>query len=98
MARYNWVANTKTYRLRYAYDFGKANVIEGLRTYASYTVEDYDESKTTRNDADLYYLSAIKEIKSVPNLSTRLRVQYVNEKNDFSINHSELRMELNYLF
>ena len=98
MARYNWVANTKTYRLRYAYDFGKANIIDGLRTYASFTVEDYDEGKTTRNDADLYYLGAIQTIKSVPNLSARVRMQHVNEKNDFSINHNELRMELNYLF
>jgi len=98
MARYNWVANTKTYRVRYAYNFAKAGLIEGLRTYASFTVEDYDEDKTTRNDADLYYLGAIKEIKSVPNLSARLRMQYVNEKNEDSVNHSELRMELNYLF
>lgn len=98
MARYNWVANTKTYRARYAYDFSKTNIIEGLRTYVSFTVEDYDESKTVRNDADLYYLGAIKKISSVPNLSARVRLQHVNEKNEDSVNHNELRMELNYLF
>ena len=98
MARYNWVANTKTYRLRYAYDFGKGKIIEGLRSYFSYTVEDYDEKKTPRNDAYLYYMGLIKEIKTVPNLSARLRMQYVDETKEASIDHSELRMELNYLF
>ncbi|PHR57067.1 MAG: hypothetical protein COA44_06660 [Arcobacter sp.] len=98
MARYNWVANTKTYRLCYAYDFGKGKIIEGLRSYFSYTHEDYDEDKTSKNDAYLYYFGLIKKIKTVPNLSARLRIQYVDEINDVSIDHTEMRMELNYLF
>lgn len=98
MARYNWIANTKTYRLRGAYDFSKADIIEGLRTYLSYTYENYDEAKSLRNDAYLYYLGAIKEIESVPSLSARLRMQYVDEQNSERIDHTEVRMELNYLF
>jgi len=98
MARYNWIANTQTYRLRGAYDFGKANLVEGLRSFVSYTNERYDEDKTGTEDANVYYFGSIKEIQSVPNLSARFRIEYVEQTSSFSNDHTEMRMELNYLF
>jgi len=98
MARYNWIANTKTYRVRGVYDFGKGNMIEGLKTYLSFTHESYDESKTSTDDANVYYFGLIKDIKSVANLSARFRTEYVEQTTALTNDHAEVRMELNYLF
>lgn len=98
MARYNWVANTETIRLRGSYNFAKAKIIEGLRTYLSFTKEDYDEKKKLAEDANIYYFGLIKEVQSVPNLSFRLRTEYVEQTAANTNNHAEVRMELNYLF
>jgi len=98
MARYNWVANTETWRLRGSFDFGKANIISGLRTYMSFTQENYDEEKKPNADANIYYFGLIKDVEKVPNMSFRLRTEYVEQTAANTNDHTELRMELNYLF
>lgn len=98
MARYNWIANTQTYRLRGTYDFGKADVVKGLRTYLSFTRENYDEEKNIGLDANIYYFGLIQELQEIPNLSLRFRTEYVERVAASTDDHAEVRMELNYLF
>ncbi len=98
MARYNWIANTQSYRLRGTYDFGDANIISGLKTYLSFTHEDYDEKKNAGLDANVYYFGLIQDLQEVPNLSVRFRTEYVERLASSSDDHAEVRMELNYLF
>ena len=96
MSRYNWLANTQTYRILGSYDFDK----KGIKTYLSFTHEDYDENKNdfVLNDADIYYFGLIKEIEEVPNLSLRFRTEYVEQTLGNIDNYTEARAELNYLF
>jgi len=98
MARYNWLANTKTVRLRGSYYFSGAGLADGLKTYASITHENYDDKKVFAKDANVYYAGLIKDIQEVPNLSCRLRTEYVEQVAGLTNDHAELRMELNYLF
>jgi hypothetical protein len=98
MARYNWIANTETWRLRFAYDFNKANQVKGLRTFASFTRENYDSQKiaSLANFTNVYYFGLIQNI--TPEASFRFRSSYVDERNAELPDHSEVRLELNYLF
>ncbi len=98
MARYNWLANTESFRLRGTYDFDQANIVSGLQTYLSFTREDYDEVKYTGLDSNVYYFGLIQELEKVPNLSLRFRTEYVERLAASSDDHAEVRMELNYLF
>jgi hypothetical protein len=98
MARYNWLANTRSIQLKGAYDFGKANIIKGLKTYLSFTSENYDETKITLRDANVYYFGLIKDMEDVPNLSCRVRTEYVELTSVSTNDSAELRVELNYLF
>ena len=98
MARYNWVSNTETFRLRGAYNFSKAGIVKGLKTYFSVTHEDYDEKKNPNKDANIYYFGLIHDVQSVANLSFRFRSEYVEQMAAEANNHAEIRLELNYLF
>ncbi|HIC43572.1 MAG TPA: outer membrane porin, OprD family [Sulfurimonas sp.] len=99
MARYNWIANTQTYRLLGSYDFEKANIVDGLRTVTSLSYEDYDEAKLGEKvDARLYYVAFIKDIQAVPNLSFRFRAQWVDLVSNEQIDNGQMRLEVNYLF
>ncbi len=101
MAQYNWIANTETWRVGATYDLGEADIVEGLRTYASFTKEDFDDKKISKADANVYYfglIKEIKEIKEIPELSCRIRTEYVEQTAADTNDHAELRMELNYLF
>jgi len=94
MGRYNWIANTQTYRVLGSYDF----VNYDLKTYLSFTHEDYDQQKVNGDDANVYYLGLIKEIEEVPNLSFRFRTEFVDQTIGSIDNYAEARAELNYLF
>jgi len=98
MARYNWFANTETWRLRLAYNFGKANLVKGLRTFTSFTRENYDQDKVASlsNIVNIYYFGLIQDIN--PQTSFRLRSEYVDERLNTLPDHGEVRLELNYLF
>ncbi len=98
MARYNWIANTESFRLRSTYNFDKANIVKGLKTYLSFTHEDFDESKNEGKDANVYYFGLIHDVQSVSNLSFRFRSEYVEQTAVDTNNHAEMRLELNYLF
>jgi len=98
MAQYNWFANTETWRIRGTYDFGKANVIKGLRTYASFTRQNYDAAKVANlaNISNVYYFGLIKDINQ--ETSVRVRSLYVDERETTVSDRGEIRLELNYLF
>ncbi len=98
MARYNWISNTESFRLGSTYSFDKANIVKGLKTYLSFTHEDFDESKNEGKDANVYYLGLIHDVQSISNLSFRFRSEYVEQTAVDTNNHSEVRLELNYLF
>ena len=98
MAQYNWFANTETWRLRGTYNFSKANLVKGLRTYASFTRENYDTQKVASlaNITNVYYFGLIQDINQ--ETSVRFRSEYVDERKATLPDHGEIRLELNYLF
>jgi hypothetical protein len=96
MARYNWFANTETFRARFAYDFNKKNQIKGLKVFTSFTRENYDTNKIVSNLVNVYYFGLIQNI--TPQASFRFRSEWVDERVDTLIDHGEVRLELNYLF
>lgn len=107
MTRVNWLANTETYDIRGSLDFDEANVISGMNGFLAFAHEDYDggiaralqdSGEKFASDANVYYFGLIKDLESVPNLSTRFRAEYVQNSVKALQDHSELRLEFNYLF
>jgi len=98
MAQYNWFANTETWRIRFAYDFNKAKLIKGLRTYTSFARENFDSQKVASlaNITNVYYFGLIQEINK--QASFRFRSEFVDERQKSIPDHGEVRLELNYLF
>jgi hypothetical protein len=108
MAQYNWYANTKTYMLRADYDFDRAGVLEGVKAFIRYAVQDFDDRKPgVQADSEVFTLDVIKKFESIPGLWMKTRMAYVSgdahtiagdgtHKKDPSYN--EFRFEINYLF
>lgn len=108
MGQYNWYANTKTYMLRADYDFDKAGVLEGVKAFMRYAIQDFDDSKpAVQADSKVLTLDIIEEFESIPGLFMKIRMAHVSgdaytiagdgtHKKDPSYN--EFRFEINYLF
>jgi len=108
MGQTNWQANTKSYLIRADYDFSKIDTLEGLRGMMRYAINDFDDQKTgVQADSHVLTFDLVKDVQSIPNLSTKLRTAFVNgENNIISKNnttkkdpsYNEIRLEMNYLF
>ena len=108
MGQYNWYANTKTYMVRFDYDFDKARIVSGLKGFIRYAVQDFDDKKPgVQADSNIVHIDLIEKFTSFPGLYAKLRLGFVagddntidingNRKNDPSYN--EYRLEINYLF
>jgi hypothetical protein len=108
MAQYNWYANTKTTMLRADYDFGKAGLVPGVKAFVRYAIQDFDDNKPgVQADSNVLTLDILKEFDSIPGLTMKTRMAYVDGdketvagdgslKSDPS--YHEFRFEINYLF
>jgi len=92
MARYNWEANTKSYRILLKHAASKTkNSIEG-----SFLHTDADENKG-EFDQDFYYLGCIFKTAKDMDLSWRLRLGYTDSQQT-DADSLDGRLEINYLF
>ena len=96
MARYNWMANTKSYRIELQRNANKKGIYTDLFIQASILHTDADESKGYF-DENFYYVGFVQNVPSLIELQWRLRLGYTDtEKTD--ADSLDGRFELNYLF
>jgi hypothetical protein len=106
MAQYNWEADTDSFMVKTDFDFGKANLVKGLRASMNWALMDYDDnkeksgsiSKTDRYiiHADVWYKLPVKQW-----IEVKARMGFVeadNMTNGQNPSYDEYRAELNYLF
>jgi hypothetical protein len=108
MGQYNWYANTKTYMIRGDYNFDRAGLLYGTKIFFRYAIEDFDDSKPgVQADSRVLTLDILKNFKHTPDLYAKIRVAFVNGKNDTIAadgtlksdpSYREFRFEVNYLF
>ncbi len=102
MARYNWRANTKSYRIELQRNANKSGVYKDVYIQASVLYTDGDDNKAGAHVADEYYYYAgfVQNIPSIVNLQWRLRLGYTQYLDSAAseFNNLDSRFELNYLF
>jgi hypothetical protein len=96
MARYNWIANTKSYRAELMINSNQAGAYKDIVTQLSILHTDADESKG-QFDENFYYVGFIQNIPSFIDLQWRLRLGYADTKK-IDADSLDARLELNYLF
>jgi hypothetical protein len=96
MARYNWEANTKGYRIEMQRNANKTGVYKDMFIQASILFTDADEDKG-KSDAMYYYIGFVQNIPALDNMQWRLRLGYEDTEKDGSDN-LDSRFEINYLF
>lgn len=96
MARYNWVANTKSYRAELMINNNKTGVYKDVMMQLSALHTDADEGKG-QFDENYYYAGFTQNLPMMPELQWRFRIGYQDtDKTDAS--GTDTRFELNYLF
>ena len=103
MAQYNWEADTKSWMVKAAYNFGKAGMVEGLRGAIDYAEMDYDTDRAgiSKTDRSIVHLDMFKTFKSSPNLELKLRAAMIDAESSSAKNYNsynEYRFEVNYFF
>lgn len=112
MARYNWKANTKSYRAEVVRCTSTDGVYNDVYVQASVLFQDNDEEKNglLLDDSLYYYLGLMQNIEALDNLQWRFRIgfnQYLNtspktvdstEFSDNDLNNLDTRFEINYFF
>ncbi|EDZ62169.1 hypothetical protein SMGD1_0130 [Sulfurimonas gotlandica GD1] len=96
MARYNWMANTKSYRVEVVRNANKKGVYTDLFVQMSILHTDADEAKGYF-DENYYYVGFAQNIPSFKDLQWRLRLGY-NDTKKVDADNLDGRFELNYLF
>ena len=99
MARYNWTANTQSYRLELTMNDNKAGIYKDVFVQTSVLYTNADEDKSGKDEM-YYYIGFIQNIPSILELQWRLRLgyaQYINS-DDAEFNNLDTRFELNYTF
>ena len=106
MGTYNWLANTKSWMVEGAYDFGKAGLIKGFRAALDYTSMNYDDNKErlgsiSKTDRHAIHLDAWYRLPVRQYVELKVRLKHVGatrRSNGSDPSYSDLRVELNYLF
>ncbi len=108
MGQYNWYANTDTWMLEAAYDFGKAGLISGFNVTGRYVIQDFDDLKPdVPADSNVLTLDFVENVEALPGLALKLRCAFVSGDADtLDMNgaakadpsYNEFRVEMNYLF
>ncbi|MDA3907672.1 MAG: OprD family outer membrane porin [Sulfurimonas sp.] len=96
MARYNWMANTKSYRVELVRNANKKGVYTDMFIQMSILHTDADEAKGYF-DENYYYVGFVQNIPSFKDLQWRLRLGY-NDTEKVDADSLDGRFELNYLF
>jgi hypothetical protein len=96
MARYNWMANTKSYRIEVQRAANKTGIFTDLFVQASILHTDADESKGYY-DENYYYIGFVNNLPSLVELQWRLRLGY-NDTKKPDADSLDGRFEINYLF
>jgi hypothetical protein len=96
MARYNWMANTKSYRVELQRAANKTGVFTDIFVQASILHTDADESKGYY-DENYYYLGFVQNLPMLSDLQWRLRLGY-NDTEKTDADSLDARFEINYLF
>ena len=79
MARYNWMANTKSYRIQFAKGINSKGVYRDVFMLFSFLHTDADETKGYF-DENFYYAGFVQNIPSMIDLQWRLRFGYADTK------------------
>ena len=98
MARYNWKANTKSYRLELVRNANKKGIYKDIFIQASILYSDFDQDKGQNEDEMYYYIGFVQNIPTVVDLQWRLRFGYVDYVDNDEFNDLDTRFEVNYLF
>ncbi|WP_457747541.1 OprD family outer membrane porin [Sulfurimonas sp.] len=96
MARYNWQANTKSYRIELVRNANKTGVYKNTFIQASILHTDADEKKGYY-DEDYYYIGFVQNTNFLPTLQWRLRLGY-QDTQKIDGDGLDSRLEFNYLF
>lgn len=96
MARYNWMANTKSYRIELQLNNNKTGIYKDVFVQASVLHTDADENKGLF-DENYYYVGFVQNLPMMPELQWRLRLGY-NDTKKTDADSLDARFELNYLF
>ena len=96
MARYNWKANTKSYRIELVRNANKKGIYKDLFIQMSILHTDADENKGNY-DENYYYIGFVQNIPSLVDLQWRLRLGY-NDTKKVDADSLDARFEINYLF
>ena len=96
MARYNWIANTKSYRAELTVNNNKSGVYKDVLMQFSVLHTDADEKKG-QYDENYYYAGFVQNLPMMPELQWRFRVGYQDTEKD-NADGEDIRFELNYLF
>ena len=97
MARYNWKANTKSYRLELVRNANKKGIYKDIFVQASILYTNADEDKGNLDEM-YYYIGFVQNIPSMVDMQWRLRLGYVDYIDDSEFNDLDARFEINYLF
>lgn len=96
MARYNWIANTKSYRAELSINGNKTGIYKDVFMQLSMLHTDADESKG-QFDENYYYAGFVQNLPFAQDLQWRLRLGY-NDTQKSDADNLDARFELNYLF
>ncbi|MBN2870229.1 MAG: OprD family outer membrane porin [Campylobacterales bacterium] len=106
MAQVDWIANTKNWAVKAAFDFGKAGLVPGLKIAADYENMNFDDAKSATSgftDRDIFHVDAWQTFASLPNTEFKFRFATVDadpsvgDTIDYN-SYNEYRFEINYLF
>jgi len=97
MARYNWKANTQSYRLELVRNANKQGIYKDIFIQTSILYTDADEEKGNKDEM-YYYIGFVQNIPALVDMQWRLRLGYVEYINDDTFNDIDARFEVNYLF
>ncbi len=102
MTRYNWRANTKSYRIEMQKSSNKLGIYKDLFIQASILYTDGDDEKRGAHVLDEihYYAGFVQNLPGMVDLQWRLRLGYTQYLDDEVSQYNNLdgRFEINYLF
>ncbi len=100
MARYNWRANTKSYRAEFVRSTSDAGLYNDLFIQASILYQDDDAKKYEgiNTDSFYYYFGLMQNLAVLDNAQWRFRLGYQDFVEEKSINNIDTRFEINYFF
>jgi len=100
MARYNWKANTKSYRIELVKAANKTGIYEDMYVQTSLLYQDDDEAKHAgiNTDSIYAYIGLMKTFEELNGTQIRFRVGYEEFLEVSKFDNADVRFEVNYFF